>query len=57
MKDLDLDLGLAIKTHMYTDIGLSLEEAEKVRQEMASLHEIPGKPTRNPSPSTSPTSS
>ncbi|EXB36247.1 Syntaxin-related protein KNOLLE [Morus notabilis] len=48
MKDLDLEAGnlemsSSAATHMDTDLGLFLEEAEKVKQEMASLREILGK--------------
>ncbi|KAL5547098.1 hypothetical protein UlMin_006785 [Ulmus minor] len=44
MKDLDLEAGnlemSSSTAHMDTDLGLFLEEAEKVKQEMASLKEI-----------------
>ncbi|GMN58459.1 hypothetical protein TIFTF001_027555 [Ficus carica] len=44
MKDLDLEAGnlemSSSAAHMDTDLGLFLEEAEKVKQEMATLREI-----------------
>ena len=45
MKDLDLEAGnremSSSTTHMDTDLGLFLEEAEKVKHEMASLRRVP----------------
>ncbi|CAL9024095.1 unnamed protein product [Prunus brigantina] len=49
MKDLDLEAGhnnvemSSSTTHMHTDLGLFLEEAEKVKQEMGSVRDILGR--------------
>ncbi|XP_004306480.1 PREDICTED: syntaxin-related protein KNOLLE [Fragaria vesca subsp. vesca] len=44
MKDLDLEAGnLELSTNMHSDMGLFLEEAEKVKQEMACVRDILGR--------------
>lgn len=46
MKDLDLEAGnleLSTNTNMHSDLGLFLEEAEKVKQEMACVRDILGR--------------